>query len=113
MGAAGTVARSSAGASELIDMFVASPTDAIDIFKSVGYNVVCAGIRNSVSIYEADLKKPLLIILGGEKRGISRELLDKADETVRIDYGRSFNGSLSTASSVAVFAFEILRKNMQ
>ena len=111
MGVSGVVARSSAGTSELIDMHIAEASDAIDIFKSLGYTVVCAGIRDSESIFDANLKKPLLVILGGEKRGISREVLNKADKIVRIDYGRSFNGSLSTAASVAVFAFEIARVN--
>ena len=111
MGVSGVVARSSAGTSELIDMRVSDASNAIDTFKSLGYTVVCAGIRDSESIFDAELKKPLLIILGGEKRGISREILNKADKIVRIDYGRSFNGSLSTAASVAVFAFEISRVN--
>ena len=111
MNAAGVVARSSAGASELIDMFICEPTEAVDIFSAAGYQVVCAGIRDSVSLFEADLKKPLLVILGGEKRGISRAVLEKADKIVRIDYGNDFCGSLSTAAATAVFAFEILRKN--
>ena len=111
MGVAGVVARSSAGTSELIDMFVCDPTVAIELFKSKGYRVICAGIRDSQSIFEAELKKPLFVVLGGEKRGISRTILDLADQIVRIDYGNDFNGSLSTAAATAVFAFEILRNN--
>lgn len=111
MGVAGVVARSSAGASELIDMYVSSADMAIDCFKSAGYTVICAGIRNSESIFDAELKKPLLVILGGEKRGISSAILDKADKIIRIDYGNEFKGSLSTAAATAVFAFEILRAN--
>ena len=111
MSAAGVVARSSAGSSELIDMFIAEPLEAIDVFSSLGYKVICAGIRDSESVFEADLKKPLLVILGGEKRGISRAVLEKADKVIRIDYGREFNGSLSSAAATAVFAFEILRNN--
>lgn len=111
MGVAGVVARSSAGSSELIDMFVSESEDAIDIFRARGYKIICAGIRDSVSIFDADLQKPLLVVLGGEKRGISRSILDKADTVVRIDYGKDFNGSLSTAAASAVFAFEIFRAN--
>ena len=110
MGVSGVVARSSAGTSELIKMQVASTSNAIKIFKKRGYKVICAGIRDSKSLYSMDLKRPLLVILGGEKRGISREILDESDEMVRIDYGRAFNGSLSTAASTAIFAFEILRQ---
>ena len=112
MGAAGVVARSSAGTSELIDMYVADTSeDAVDIFKSAGYSVLCAGIRDSVDLFEADLKKPLFVIIGGEKRGISRAVLDMADQIVRIDYQKDFRGSLSTSASAAIFAFEINRKS--
>lgn len=111
MGVAGVVARSSAGTSEMIDMYVSEAEDAIEIFKEKGYTVACAGIRDSVSIFDAELKKPLFVILGGEKRGISRAVLDMADKIVRIDYGNEFNGSLSTAAAAAVFAFEIYRSN--
>ena len=51
--------------------------------------------------------------MGGEKRGISRSILDQADQIVRIDYGRAFNGSLSAASAATVIAFEVLHQNMQ
>jgi len=112
MGAAGVVARSSAGCSELMDMFcVEEATDAIKIFKQMGYNVICAGIRDSVDIFDADLKKPLFVIIGGEKRGISSAVLDEADQIVRIGYANEFRGSLSTSAAAAVFGFEICRKN--
>ena len=112
MGAAGVVARSSAGTSELIDMyFTEASEDAVALFKSLGYSVICAGIRDSVDLFEADLKKPLFVIIGGEKRGISRAVLDMADQIVRIDYQKDFRGSLSTSASAAIFAFEINRKS--
>ena len=112
MGAAGVVARSSAGTSELIDMFVTEASeDAVALFKSLGYSVICAGIRDSVDLFEADLKKPLFVIIGGEKRGISRAVLDMADQIVRIDSQKDFRGSLSSSASAAIFAFEINRKS--
>jgi 23S rRNA (guanosine2251-2'-O)-methyltransferase len=105
------VAKSSAGTSELMDIRVSDPENALLQFKAAGYHVVCAGIRDSVSIYDANLVKPLLLVVGGEKRGISRTILDQADQIIRIDYGRSFNGSLSAASAATVIAFEVLRQN--
>lgn len=110
-GVAGTLARSSAGASELLKTYMADPVCAAKLFKDAGYRVICAGIRDSVSLDEADLSKPLFVILGGEKRGISRNVLELADNIVRIDYGIEFNGSLSASSSAAVFAYEILKYN--
>ncbi|MBQ6262858.1 MAG: RNA methyltransferase [Clostridia bacterium] len=112
MSAAGVVCRSSAGASERIKLLkCGDPLSGCRLFRESGYKIICAGIRNSVSIYDADLKKPILLIVGGEKRGISRALLDESDETVRIDYAREFRGSLSTASAVTVIAFEVARQN--
>lgn len=111
MSAAGVVARSSAGASELIPIYTASPEDAVDLFKAAGYQILCAGIRDSVSVFDEDFQFPILLVIGGEKRGISRKLLDMADHIVRIDYGRSFRGSLSAASAATVMAFELFRKN--
>lgn len=111
MGAAGVVARASAGASEMLPMYIDSTSDCVDIFKNMGYKIVCAGIRNSVSIYDADMKKPIFLIIGGEKRGISAALLEKADSIVRIDYASGFNGSLSAASSAAIIGFEVMHQN--
>ena len=111
MQAAGVVCRSSAGASELLPLFAAEPEDVVRTFRSSGYKIVCAGIRDSVSAWDADLKKPLLLVVGGEKRGISRQMLDAADAIVRLDYGREFQGSLSAASAASILGYEVLRQN--
>ena len=104
------VARSSAGTSELADIFICDVFEATKLFKDRGFEIVCAGIRDSVSIYDYEFSRPTLLILGGEKRGISRKLLDMSDTNVRIDYARDFKGSLPSASAISVIAFEIARK---
>jgi 23S rRNA (guanosine2251-2'-O)-methyltransferase len=111
MSAAGVVARASAGASESLPIFEAEGEDAVKLFREVGYSILCAGIRDSVSIFDEEFPYPVLLVVGGEKRGISRTLLDAADHIVRIDYGRDFSGSLSAASAATVLAFEIFRQN--
>jgi len=111
MTASGVVCRSSAGASELISMYTSDFETAAEIFRSRGYKIVCAGIRDSVPVCDADLKKPLFMIVGGEKRGISRNVLEQADLVVRLDYGREFKGSLSAASAASILAYEVFRQN--
>ena len=113
MSAAGVVCRSSAGASELMPVFECEPAIAADIMKNAGYKILCAGIRDSVSSFDCDMKKPVFLIIGGEKRGISSALLEKADEIVRIDYGRAFGGSLSAASAASMLAYEVMRQNRE
>lgn len=111
LSAAGVVARASAGASERLPMMIADPETLVREFKKANYRILCAGIRNSVSVFDEDFPFPLLLVIGGEKRGISAALLENADQIVRIDYGRPFQGSLSASASAAVLAFEIMRKN--
>lgn len=113
MSAAGVVARSSAGASELFPMYTAEPVEAIEIFKSLGFSVVCAEEKTDNVLGKCELKLPLLLIVGGEKRGISREILDLADIRVKIDYAREFRASLSAASATTMFAYEIMRQNFK
>lgn len=111
MSAGGVVARASAGASESLPLFEAEGEDALKLFREAGYSILCAGIRDSVSVFDEQFTYPILLVVGGEKRGISRALLDAADRIVRIDYGREFGGSLSAASAATVLAFEIFRQN--
>ena len=72
--------------------------------------VACTARESAVSIYEADLSRPTFLLIGGEKRGITRSFLDQAELRLRIPYGRPFEKSLGAAASTAVIAFELLRQ---
>ncbi|HPT85203.1 MAG TPA: RNA methyltransferase [Bacillota bacterium] len=111
MSAAGVVCRASAGASELMPLSVAEPEEAVRIFRERGYKIVCADLREAVCAFDADLSRPLLVIVGGERRGISRALLELADLRVLLPYGREFSASLSAASAASIIAYEVLRQN--
>lgn len=111
MSAAGLVSRASAGASELFDIYTVQGEQAADLFHAADYTVIAAGIEHSVSAYQTQLKKPLFLIVGGEKRGISAALLAKADQVVRLDYGRDCPIALSAASAASILGFEIFRQN--
>lgn len=111
MSAAGVVARSSAGASEMFKIFKSNQESAIEFFKSKGFKVVCADEKTDNVLGECELKTPLLLIVGGEKRGISKSVLDSADILVKINYKNEFRASLSAASAATMFAYEIARQN--
>ncbi len=112
MHAAGVVCRASAGASELLPLYLsASGEDAVAILRQAGYKIICADLPDSVSMYDADLKKPLFLIVGGEKRGISRKILDMSDAVIRLDYARDFDGALSAASAASIIGYEVYRQN--
>ncbi len=107
MTAAGTVCRSSAGASEMMKIFAGS----FDIFaekaKNAGYSIIGTAKENSVSIDEADLSYPLMLVIGGEKRGISKAVEKHCNKMVRIDYSTAFSASLSAASSATVLGYAV------
>ena len=109
--AAGVVARASAGASERISMAIAETAEsAAEFFRQHGLQVACTSEKGAVSIYEADLTQSMFLLLGGEKRGITRSFLSQADLKLVIPYKRPFSQSLGTTSSTAVIAFERLRQ---
>ena len=103
--------KSSAGASELLDIYLGDTAEIATAYKNCGYRIACAAIPDSLPCFEADLSLPLLLVIGGEKRGISSKLLQIKDLNVRIPYGTEFMGSLSTSSAVSILAYEILRQN--
>jgi 23S rRNA (guanosine2251-2'-O)-methyltransferase len=114
MSAAGVVARASAGASELITTAVADTAeDAAAFFRQRGLSVACTtDAPPATSLYDADLTLPLFLLIGGEKRGITRSFASRADLRLRIPYARDHAHSLGTAAAAAVLGFEVMRQRM-
>ena len=112
MTAAGVVCRASAGASELFPIYTSDALAASDMFKCEGYKIVSADLRTDDVLGKTELKLPIFLIVGGEKRGISKELLEKSDIIVKIPYAQSFDASLSAASATTIIGYEIMRQNI-
>ncbi len=113
MSAAGVVARASAGASERIPTAVAETLEAAaGFYRGHGLKIAISAKDNAVSVYDSDLTVPLLLVIGGEKRGVTRSFADAADMRLKIPYGRAFPMSLGTTPAAAALAFEIMRQRM-
>ena len=54
-----------------------------------------------------------VFIIGGEKRGISKDFLNNADEIVKIPYAKDFSHSLAAQTAATVVAYEIHRQRKQ
>ncbi|MFN8529283.1 MAG: RNA methyltransferase [Anaerolineae bacterium] len=109
--AAGVVARASAGASEWMPTAESDTVEAAaDVFRARGLTIAVADKRRSVSMFKADLSGGLFLVIGGEKRGVTRSFADSANVRVSIPYGRDFDQSLGTTAAAAALAFEILRQ---
>jgi len=110
--ASSVVGRSSAGASERVNMAIAETAeDAGDYYREQGLRIVTtAKTDNSQSLFTADLAQPLFILIGGERRGVTRSFVETADILLEIPYGREFDQSLGTVSATSTIAFEIFRQ---
>lgn len=101
------VARASAGACELCDIAL-SENDAkmSETVIDAGLDIVCSALsKESVPVQEFVPSKPFVLFVGGEKRGISAEFMEKAASIVHIPYAReSVRYSLPAASVCAVYA---------
>ena len=113
LSAAGVCVRASAGTSEKMRCAVCDDYNKLKSeCKRLGYTVYCAvePCEDSVPIYDAVFEKPLVLVIGGEKRGISEKLMELCDKKITIPYGGDFKNALTTAAASAVIGFEILRQ---
>jgi 23S rRNA (guanosine2251-2'-O)-methyltransferase len=111
--AVGTVTRTSAGASEMLaTATTASAEEAAADARLRGMRVACAvsAGEDALELYDADLTGGLFLLIGGERRGVTRSFVDDADLLVRVGYGRRDAPELGAATAAAIIGFEALRQ---
>lgn len=98
--------KSSAGAYDMLNVKVCSNAlEQIKNYKNDGYYLY--GLYrgdNSTDVFDCTFKKKALFMLGGEKRGISSEILDECNEYLYISYGSDFRNSLNACGALDVVA---------
>jgi len=106
------LARASAGATELLPIALADdPLAAADVLARAGLLIaVATDDARAQSLYTADLRPALFVLIGGERRGSAKGAAAHADLTVRIPYARSDAPSLGSAAAAAVIGFEVTRQ---
>ncbi|HYG39126.1 MAG TPA: 23S rRNA (guanosine(2251)-2'-O)-methyltransferase RlmB [Cytophagales bacterium] len=82
---------------------------AIKFLKDSGLQIVASTEKAEKSIYEADYKSPVAIILGSEEDGISNDLLKVADHLVKIPIFGKID-SLNVSVATAVVTYEVVRQ---
>ena len=104
--------KSSAGAYDMLRVKVADdPFTEIKSFKDQGYHLY--GLyrgENSKDIFDVTFNDKALFMLGGEKRGISSELLELCNEYLYISYGSDFRNSLNACGALDVVATLLYRQ---
>jgi 23S rRNA (guanosine2251-2'-O)-methyltransferase len=104
------VRKVAAGAAEFIPVAsVVNLARTLDVLKGRGIWVVGTDGEASESIYGADLKRPLGLVLGAEGGGMRRLTRDKCDFLVRIPMAGPMP-SLNVSVAAGVALFEVLRQ---
>ena len=109
--AADVVTKSSAGASEYINLFIAENMEnTLQLLKEHQISIVCGQRNDAISLYNFSFAKKVCIAIGGEMRGLSKQVQSQSSQNLFIPYHAEFKNALTAASSSAIFAFEILRQ---
>lgn len=105
-----TVARTSAGAVEHVPVAqVSNLVQALSDLKKRGLWVAGAEMAADQDLWDADLSGPLVIVIGGEDKGIGRLVRETCDFLVRIPMRGHIN-SLNASVAGALLLFESSRQ---
>ncbi len=104
--------KASAGALTTIPVArVGSIRTTLMAFKTEGYQIVAATEKSRKLLYDADLRKPTVIVMGSEETGISREVLKLCDEQLAIPLIGHIE-SLNVSAAAAILLFEVVRQRI-
>ncbi|MEW9531325.1 TrmH family RNA methyltransferase [Microbispora sp. NPDC049125] len=102
----GKCVRASAGSLFHLPVVTGTPVaDAVRHARAAGLRVLAADGAGTRTLHEIDLGAPTAWLFGNEAWGLPPELLDLADEVVRVPiYGRAESLNLATAAAVCLYA---------
>ncbi|WP_255108897.1 23S rRNA (guanosine(2251)-2'-O)-methyltransferase RlmB, partial [Synechococcus sp. RedBA-s] len=109
-GLTGSVAKVAAGALEHLPVArVVNLNRSIEQLKDAGYRVVGLAEEGNVSLMEADLAGPLVVVTGSEDQGLSMLTRKHCDQLIRIPL-RGATPSLNASVATALLIYEIARR---
>ena len=82
---------------------------AAEYLKESGLKVVCADEKRGANLSKVDLTGPVVVIMGSEDKGVSRELSSLASEKVSIPMTGNI-ASLNVSVAAGILLYEIVRQ---
>ncbi len=87
--------------------FVSISPESIEQLKEEGFTVVATALYNSVPLEEAGVSGKRAIVIGSEADGVSKEVIEISDVSVRIDMcGKVESLNAAVAAGIAMYAFK-------
>lgn len=113
VGLTSAVAKASAGAVEYVPVAkVTNLVHTVAELKEAGCWIAGSDARADQTVWQTDLKGPLVIVIGSEGKGISRLLLEKCDYLVKFPM-RGRIGSLNASVAAALLCYEVVRQRSE
>ena len=104
--------RASAGALTTIPVCrVGSIRMTLAQLQQQGFQIVAATEKSRKLLYDADFRRPTVLVMGSEERGISNEVLKLCDEQLAIPMIGHIE-SLNVSAAAAVMLFEAVRQRI-
>lgn len=88
-----------------------SVPQAMDVLRLNGIQILGTQMKGSVPVYECDLKIPTVIVMGAEDTGISKDVLKRADQLIRIPMVGTFD-SLNVSVAAGMILYEGMRQRL-
>ncbi|OFY68578.1 MAG: 23S rRNA (guanosine(2251)-2'-O)-methyltransferase RlmB [Bacteroidetes bacterium RBG_13_43_22] len=82
---------------------------SVEFLKNSGLKIICGAEKSGITASATDLTGPVVLILGSEDKGISRELTSLADLVVKIPMKGTIS-SLNVSVAAGILLYEILRQ---
>ncbi len=104
--------KTSAGALKKILLCrIPSVPQAIDIMRLNGIQVLGTQMKGSIPVYEANLTIPTCVVMGAEDTGISKDVIKRAEQLIRIPMVAQFD-SLNVSVAAGMIMYEALRQRL-
>ena len=101
--------RTSMGADRFLPVWWAEAGEVLATARAAGRRIVVVEDCGTRAPWQMDLTLPALYVVGGEDQGVPRELVDAADELLRLPMA-GFVPSYNLQAAMAMVAGEILRQ---
>jgi len=114
VGATPAVAKAAAGALEYLPVYrVTNLADTLNRLKDAGLAILGTDGQAPQTLYEADLTRPLILVIGSEDKGLRPRVRKTCDLLLSIPLAQPEIGSLNAAAAGAVALFEVRRQRLE
>lgn len=104
--------KASAGAlGKILLCRIPSVPQALDVLKLNGIQILGTQMKGSVPVFESDLTIPTAIVMGAEDTGISKDVLKRADQLIKLPMVTAFD-SLNVSVAAGMVLYEAVRQRI-